>query len=144
MSYQKDAASFPPVWELLSLPSNQGERVQIHYWEAIVFHAEFPKSNGVVFNGNGRSAEANGDGQTMVAGVSEGALPDIENHANRLLGLLNELRSFADDACDAVLREAECADRMEETMETEINGLRDQIREKRGIPSGTRNNSRAI
>ena len=103
---------------------------EFNYREVIMFDAEFPKSNGVVFNGNGGSAEANGNAETIVAGVSEGALPDIENHANRLLGLLNELRSFADDACDAVLREAECADRMEETMGTEINALRDQIREK--------------
>jgi chromosome segregation ATPase len=97
-----------------------------------MFDAEFPKSNGVVFqsNGNGGLAEAMGDGQIVVADVGEGALPDIENHANRLLNLLNELRSFADDACDAVLREAECADRVEETMVAEINGLRNQIREK--------------
>jgi chromosome segregation ATPase len=94
--------------------------------------AEFPKNNGVVCqsNGNGGAAEAIGDGQSIGIDVAEGSLPDIENHANRLLNLLNELRSFADDACDAVLREAECADRVEETMEAEINGLREQIREK--------------
>ena len=80
------------------------------------------------FNGNDHSGEATGHEKVVDSG--ENRLPDVETHANRLFSLLSELKSFADQACDAVLKEAECADRIEESMETEINRLRDQIKEQ--------------
>ena len=55
---------------------------------------------------------------------------DSQIHTNRLLKLFNELRSFADQACEAVLREARCADHIEETMEAEIKALQEQIKVK--------------
>jgi chromosome segregation ATPase len=93
---------------------------------------EFPNTNGVAakLDGNGQSGKAIGDDKNLVADGVEKHPPIIETHANRLLNLLNELRSFADQACDAVLREAACADHIEETMRTDINGLLDQIKEK--------------
>jgi chaperonin cofactor prefoldin len=108
-------------------------------WEAIMLGAslrskivEFPNTNGVAakLDGNGQSDKAIGDDKKLVADAVEKHPPDIETHANRLLNLLNELRCFADQACDAVLREPECAAHIEETIRTEINGLLDQIKEK--------------
>src|SRR5262245_51976341 len=54
----------------------------------------------------------------------------VNTHTNYLLKLFDELRSFADQACDAVIREARCADRIEETMAVEIKALQEQIKEK--------------
>jgi chromosome segregation ATPase len=93
---------------------------------------EFPNTNAapVKFDGNGQSDKAIGDDKGLVAGAIEEHSSDIETHTARLLNLLNELRSFADQACDAVLREAECSDHIEEAKENEINGLRCQVKEK--------------
>jgi chromosome segregation ATPase len=54
----------------------------------------------------------------------------METHSSRVLNLVNQLRSFADQACDAVLKEAECADCIEEAKENEVNKLRHQVKEK--------------
>jgi chromosome segregation ATPase len=94
--------------------------------------ADFPNTNGVACesSANGEPSEIAGGDQGPTAEAIEQHQPDVENHANGLLDLLNELRSFANQACDAALREAEWADRIEEAMETEINGLWEQIKEK--------------
>ena len=66
--------------------------------------------------------------------------PEIESHFNRLSNLLNKLRSITDQASDindrysslsqdfellviAALREAECADLIEKSMETDLTSL---------------------
>jgi chromosome segregation ATPase len=54
----------------------------------------------------------------------------METHTSRVLNLVNQLRSFADQACDAVLKESERADCIEEAKENEINELRHQVKEK--------------
>jgi chromosome segregation ATPase len=64
------------------------------------------------------------------AGASDGQLKRIETHADRLLCLLNEVRSITDRACEAALREAECADRIEESKEQELAGLREELKQK--------------
>lgn len=88
---------------------------------------EFPRTNGVAakFNRNGQSGEAIVDDKNLVAdGVEEG-LPDIETHTARLLNLLNELRSFADQAYDV----ADLA-KLEKTSNAKFaeleSGIRDQ------------------
>jgi chromosome segregation ATPase len=81
------------------------------------------------------------------ASTGNGRLPDIETHANRLWKLVNALRSITDRACDvdsrvsgrahdfallaiAALREAECADVIEESMETELTSLCGELKQK--------------
>jgi chromosome segregation ATPase len=73
--------------------------------------------------------------------------PEIESHFNRLSNLLNKLRSITDRAPDinsrysglshdfellviAALREAECADLIEKSMETDLTSLCDKIKQK--------------
>jgi chromosome segregation ATPase len=93
---------------------------------------ELPGTDGIAakVDGNGQSGEATGDDKNLAADAVEQLSPQTNTHANRLLKLLNELRSFADQACDAGLRETECADHIEEARENEINGLRYQLKEK--------------
>jgi chromosome segregation ATPase len=79
--------------------------------------------------------------------AGDGRPPDIESHFNRLLTLLNKLRSITDRACDinsrdsgrshdfellaiAALKEAECADLIEESMETELTSLWGELKQK--------------
>ena len=82
------------------------------------------------FDGNGQSGEAIGGDKNLAADTVEELAPQSNTQANHLLQLFNELRSFADQACDAVLREAQCADHIEKTMAAEIKALQDQIKEK--------------
>ena len=102
--------------------------------EVILFDeiVELPETDGIAaqFDGNGQSGEAMGDDKNLTADAVEKLSPQSNTHANRLLKLFNELRSFADQACDAVIREAQCADHIEETMAAEIKALQDQIKEK--------------
>jgi len=73
--------------------------------------------------------------------------PEIESHFNRLSNLLNKLRSITDQAPDindrysslsqdfellviAALREAECADLIEKSMETDLTSLCGEIKQK--------------
>jgi chromosome segregation ATPase len=95
---------------------------------------EFSNVNRVAYecSANSEPRENTGGDQGLTAEAINERQPNVSNPANSLLDLLKELRSFADQACNAALREAECADRIEEAMETEINGLREQIREKDG------------
>jgi len=85
--------------------------------------------------------------QSDFGSAGDGRLPDIETHANRLWKLLNALRSITDRACDvdsrvsgraqdfallaiAALREAEYADVIEESMETELTSLWGELKQK--------------
>ena len=73
--------------------------------------------------------------------------PEIESHLNRLLNLWNRLKSITDRASDvksrslarsqdfellaiAALREAECADLIEQSMETELTTLCGELKQK--------------
>jgi chromosome segregation ATPase len=79
---------------------------------------------------HGRPSGDAGEDKNLAA-KANGELPsENSTHTNRLLQLFNEFRSFADQACDAVLREVQCADRIEESMEAEIKALQEQVREK--------------
>ena len=91
---------------------------------------EFPDPVATQLEGNGQPSGAMEDKQNLAAGTIENISSENQTHTNRLLQLFSELRSFADQACDAVLREVQCADRIEESMEAEINTLLEQIREK--------------
>ena len=81
-------------------------------------------------HGNGHSGESIGENKNLTADTVEEISSDSNTHTNHLLRLFDELRSFADQACDAVIREARCADRIEETMAVEIEALQEQIKEK--------------
>ena len=100
-----------------------------HLSDAIV---KLQETEGVAYkvDGNGHSGEAIGGDNNLAAGAVEELSPQSNTHANRLLKLFNELRSFADQACEAVVREAQCADHIEETMAADIKSLQDQIKEK--------------
>ena len=82
------------------------------------------------FDGNGHSGQAIGQNKNLTADAVEEISSHSNTHTNHLLKLFDELRSFADQACDAVIREARCADRIEETMAVEIKALQEQIKEK--------------
>ena len=80
------------------------------------------------------AAEAEGspieDQRDIAPNTNERTASENETHTSRILQLFNELRSFADQACDAVLCEVQCADRIEESMTAEIKALQGQITEK--------------
>jgi chromosome segregation ATPase len=90
---------------------------------------EFPDAGAAKLDADGQSADM-GNAKNLTADAVEELSHDSQTRTNRLLKLFNELRSFADQACDAVLREAQCADRIEETMEAEIKALQEQIKAK--------------
>jgi chromosome segregation ATPase len=87
-------------------------------------------------NSNGTQPKVSDEDQTGevlendAAGASDGQLRRIETHADRLFCLLNEVRSITDRACDAALREAECADRIEESKERELEVLREELKQR--------------
>ncbi len=93
---------------------------------------ELPDAGGVAakFDGDGRPHETIQADENVVTDAVHERAPDINTRASRLLSLLNELRSFADQVCDAALREAKSADHIEETLEAEIKALQGQIKEK--------------
>ena len=91
---------------------------------------EFPDTVAAKLDGDAQSGAAIGHDQNLAADAVEKLSPQSNTHADRLLKLFNELRAFANHACDAVIREAQCADHIEETMATKINALQDQIKEK--------------
>ena len=91
---------------------------------------EFPDTVAAKLDGDAQSGGAMGHDKNLAADAAEELPDDSQTHTNRLLKLFSELRSFADQACDAVLREARCADHIEETMEAEIKALQEQIKEK--------------
>src|SRR3972149_10891311 len=55
---------------------------------------------------------------------------DIASQTDQLLELINELKSITDRACDAAVRESECAERIEESKGTEVANLQVRLREK--------------
>lgn len=71
------------------------------------------------------------------AATGEGRLREIETHAKRLFTLVNDLRSMTDRACDAALREAEYADRIEADMKTELTDLQGELKQKEELLSAT-------
>jgi chromosome segregation ATPase len=56
--------------------------------------------------------------------------PDIASQADALLDLINELKSITERACDAAVRESECAERIEETKGTEVANLQLRLKAK--------------
>lgn len=92
--------------------------------------AESPDTVAAELDGHGQPTGAAGDDKNLAAETNGGLPSENPTHTNRLLQLFSEFRSFADQACDAVLREVQCADRIEESMEAEIKTLQEQIREK--------------
>ncbi|MDP2607015.1 MAG: hypothetical protein Q8S00_31145, partial [Deltaproteobacteria bacterium] len=56
--------------------------------------------------------------------------PDIASQTDELLELINELKSITDRACDAAVRESECAEQIEESKGTEVANLQIRLREK--------------
>ncbi|HET8562453.1 MAG TPA: hypothetical protein VFM35_01145 [Candidatus Binatia bacterium] len=67
---------------------------------------------------------------SRTAEVAGERLGDIGTQTNLLLNLIDELRSITDRACHAAVREAECADRIEESKETELASLQIQLKER--------------
>lgn len=55
--------------------------------------------------------------------------PDIASQTDELLELINELKSITDRACDAAVRESECAEQIEESKGTEVANLQIRLRE---------------
>jgi chromosome segregation ATPase len=92
--------------------------------------AELQDTVAAELDGNGQPSGATETDKNLPAETNGRLPPENQTHTNRLLQLFNELRSFADQACDAVLREVQCADRIEESMEAEIKSLQERIREK--------------
>jgi len=56
--------------------------------------------------------------------------PDIASQTDQLLELINELKSITDRACDAAVRESECAEQIEESKGTEVANLQVRLKEK--------------
>jgi hypothetical protein len=54
---------------------------------------------------------------------------DIASQTDQLLELINELKSITDRACNAAVRESECAERIEESKETEVANLQVRLKE---------------
>src|SRR5215472_12404049 len=85
--------------------------------------------------------------KSELGSADDGHPPEIDSHLNRLLNLWNRLKSITDRASDvksrslarsqdfellaiAALREAECADLIEQSMETELTTLCDELKQK--------------
>jgi chromosome segregation ATPase len=85
--------------------------------------------------------------KSELGSASDGRAPEIESHLNRLWSLWKRLESITDRASDvrsrslgrsqdlellatAALREAECADLIEQSMETELTSLRSELKQK--------------
>ena len=54
---------------------------------------------------------------------------DIASQTDQLLELINELKSITDRACNAAVRESECAERIEESKGTEVANLQVRLKE---------------
>ena len=85
--------------------------------------------------------------KSELGSAGDGRPPEIESHLNRLLNLWKRLESITDQASDvksrslgrsqdfellaiAALREAECADLIEQSMETELTSLCSELKQK--------------
>src|SRR5215831_2776862 len=89
----------------------------------------------------------NTEAKSELGSADDGHPPEIDSHLNRLLNLWNRLKSITDRASDvksrslarsqdfellaiAALREAECADLIEQSMETELTTLCGELKQK--------------
>src|SRR5215475_2107571 len=89
----------------------------------------------------------NTEAKSELGSAGDGRPPEIDSHFNRLLNLWNRLKSITDRASDvkprslgrsqdfellaiAALREAECADLIEQSMETELTTLCGELKQK--------------
>jgi chromosome segregation ATPase len=85
--------------------------------------------------------------KSELGSAGDGRRPEIESHLNRLLNFWNRLKSITDRASDvkcrslgrsqdfellaiAALREADCADLFEKSMETELTSLCGELKQK--------------
>ena len=79
----------------------------------------------------GQKAFANGANHANATANKGGPNgPDIASQTDELLELINELKSITDRACDAAVRESECAEQIEESKGTEVANLQLRLREK--------------
>ena len=79
----------------------------------------------------GHKAFANGANHASATANKGGPNdPDIASQTDQLLELINELKSITDRACDAAVRESECAEQIEESKGTEVANLQNRLREK--------------
>ena len=97
--------------------------------ESKIFPFDNTMSNKAEFGGG--QAFANG-GNHASATADEGGPngPDIASQTDQPLELINELKSITDRACDAAVRESECAERIEESKGTEVSNLEIRLKEK--------------
>lgn len=78
----------------------------------------------------GDRVSANGANQAGVAvEKSEPNEPDIASQADMLLELIDELKAITDRACNAAVRESECAERIEESKGGEVAHLEARLKE---------------
>ncbi len=80
--------------------------------------------------GDGRAFNNGADHEGEAPRAEENSSSDIASQADVLLKLIHELRSITDRACDAAVRESECAERIEESRETEVARLQVELKEK--------------
>lgn len=79
----------------------------------------------------GEKAFANGANHASATANQGGPNdPDIASQADQLLELIDELKSITDRACNAAVRESECAERIEESKGTEVANLEIRLKEK--------------
>jgi len=79
----------------------------------------------------GHKAFANGANHASATANKGGPNdPDIASQADQLLELIDELKSITDRACNAAVREAECAEQIEESKGTEVANLQVRLKEK--------------
>jgi chromosome segregation ATPase len=88
-----------------------------------------------------------GGAESELSRAGDSHPPEVESHLNRLLSLWNRLKSITDQASDvnsrslgcsqdfellaiAALKEAECADLIEQGMETELTSLCGELKQK--------------
>lgn len=94
-----------------------------------IFPFDNPTSNKAESGGEKAFANgANHEGAT----ANKGGLndPDIGSQADQLLELIDELKSITDRACNAAVRESECAERIEESKDTEVAKLQIRLKDK--------------
>jgi putative ABC transport system permease protein len=121
----------------LNAPSPLPTKFRVGFW-GLTMLDEFWSAMAGSHNNDGAGSGTD-DNHRSTKGIAEDkngahadnvSVSDIENHADRLFKLLNELRSLTERACDAALREAESADTIEETLKAEIAKLRVQLEQK--------------
>ena len=94
-----------------------------------IFPFDHPTSNKAESGGD--QAFANGASHASATADKGGPNgPDIASQTDQLLELINELKSITDRACNAAVRESECAERIEESKGTEVSNLEIRLKEK--------------